>query len=192
MPLTLEDILNAANESLRNNNTLAAEDYLMKLTSTLPNWNRNQNSRVYKTVMRLANKTGLNAYYFKNNNNNNSPPRTGTPITGVAKKVALKWRMGPARNVILPKNNNSIAAPVNLSFNRGNYAIRYTKKWVRNGTNKVIRQYYKVPTFERLTNKKWPVIFRMKNSDIVLAHSPHLKADKTRVYRRNLTLVRFV
>jgi hypothetical protein len=38
-------------------------------------------------------------------NNNNSPPRT--PVTGVAKKAALKWRMGPARNVILPKNTIS-------------------------------------------------------------------------------------
>lgn len=186
MSYTLNQVLNNANRALVENNRNASEDFLMKLTTTLPNWNRNQNSRVYKTVMRLANKAGLNARFFQNNNNSPSPR---TPVTGVAKKAALKWRMGPARNVIL---HNSILAPVNLSFNSGNYAIRYTKRWNRNGVDKVVRQYYKVSTFERLVDKKWPTIFRMKSSDVVAGHSPHLKSDKTRVYRRNLALVRFV
>jgi len=114
------------------------------------------------------------------------------PLTNVAKKAARKWLMGPARNVILPKGNNTLKAPVNLSFNRGNYAIRYTKRWVRNGTNKSVRLYYSVPTFERLAGSKWPDIYRWSGSEIVMNHSPHLKSDKTRVYRRNLALVRFV
>ena len=184
MPYTLNQVLNNANRALAENNRNASEDFLMKLTTTLPNWNQNRNSRVYKTVMRLANKAGLNARFFQNNNKNSSSPRT--PVTGLAKKAALKWRMGPARNVIM---RNSVRAPVNISFNSGNYAIRYTKRW---GQNKVVRQYYKVPTFERLVNKKWPTVFRMKGSNVVLGHSPHLKSDKTRVYRRNLVLVRFV
>lgn len=146
-------------------------------------------ARVYNP--RNGNSLHGNVASLKARYRNASPARAATPLTGVAKKAARKWLMGPARNVILPKNN-AIKAPVNLSFNRGNYAIRYTKRWMRNGNNKSVRMYYSVPTFERLANQKWSDIFRYPGSEIVMNHSPHLKSDKTRVYRRNLALVRFV
>jgi hypothetical protein len=144
----------------------------------------NNSGRLHK----WGNVEKLKAFYHRARN---AAIAARTPVTGVAKKAGLKWLMGPARNVILPKNN-TIKAPINLSFNRGNYAIRYTKRWMRNGNNKSVRLYYSVPIFERLANQKWSDIFRYPGSEIVMHHSPHLKSDKTRVYRRNLALVRFV
>lgn len=187
------------NNRARHIHELNGQYYIITSNGTrrlLPN-----NTRVYnplensnnnnEELIQVSNVATLKASY-----RNRGPARRASPasppLTGVAKKAARKWLMGPARNVILPKGNNTLKAPVNLSFNRGNYAIRYTKRWMRNGNNKSVRMYYSVPTFERLANQKWSDIFRYPGSEIVMNHSPHLKSDKTRVYRRNLALVRFV
>ena len=74
---TLNTMLNHANELIEtknvfgnnNNNKASAEDLLMKLTSTLPNWNQNTTTRLYKTVMKLANAFGANLNNYRNKNN---------------------------------------------------------------------------------------------------------------------------
>ena len=115
------------------------------------------------------------------------------------KSVAKKFLMGPTRNVFLnkngkPRNGNG---PVNLNFNRGNYGIQYTRRWMSNGTNKSVRFYYTVPTFERLVGAKWSSIRHKAPTHVVLKHIPHLPRPKkderqTTVYRRNLALVKFI
>ena len=115
------------------------------------------------------------------------------------KSVAKKFLMGPSRNVFLnkngkPRNGNG---PVNLNFNRGNYGIQYTRRWMSNGTNKSVRFYYSVPTFERLVGAKWSSIRHKAPTHVVLKHIPHLPRPKkderqTTVYRRNLALVKFI
>ena len=115
------------------------------------------------------------------------------------KSVAKKFLMGPSRNVFLnkngkPRNGNG---PVNLNFNRGNYGIQYTRRWMSNGTNKSVRFYYTVPTFERLVGAKWSSIRHKAPTHVVLKHIPHLPRPKkderqTAVYRRNLALVKFI
>jgi hypothetical protein len=115
------------------------------------------------------------------------------------KSVAKKFLMGPTRNVFLnkngkPRNGNG---PVNLNFNRGNYGIQYTRRWMSNGTNKSVRFYYSVPTFERLVGAKWSSIRHKAPTHVVLKHIPHLPRPKkderqTTVYRRNLALVKFI
>ena len=115
------------------------------------------------------------------------------------KSVAKKFLMGPTRNVFLnkngkPRNGNG---PVNLNFNRGNYGIQYTRRWMSNGTNKSVRFYYSVPTFERLVGAKWSSIRHKAPTHVVFKHIPHLPRPKkderqTTVYRRNLALVKFI
>ena len=115
------------------------------------------------------------------------------------KSVAKKFLMGPTRNVFLnkngkPRNGNG---PVNLNFNRGNYGIQYTRRWTSNGTNKSVRFYYSVPTFERLVGAKWSSIRHKAPTHVVFKHIPHLPRPKkderqTAVYRRNLALVKFI
>ena len=115
------------------------------------------------------------------------------------KSVAKKFLMGPSRNVFLnkngkPRNGNG---PVNLNFNRGNYGIQYTRRWMSNGTNKSVRFYYTVPTFERLVGAKWSSIRHKAPTHVVFNRIPHLPPPKkderqTAVYRRNLALVKFI
>lgn len=74
---SLNNMLNSANELIEaknvfgntNNNKASAEDLLMKLTSTLPNWNQNRTTRLYKTIMKLANSFGANLNNYRNKNN---------------------------------------------------------------------------------------------------------------------------
>ena len=135
--------------------------------------------------------------------NNRSPPRAprapAPNYSKTVKSVAKKFLMGPSRNVFLnkngkPRNGNG---PVNLNFNRGNYGIQYTRRWMSNGTNKSVRFYYSVPTFERLVGAKWSSIRHKAPTHVVFKHIPHLPRPKkderqTTVYRRNLALVKFI
>ena len=135
--------------------------------------------------------------------NNRSPPRAprapAPNYSKTVKSVAKKFLMGPSRNVFLnkngkPRNGNG---PVNLNFNRGNYGIQYTRRWMSNGANKSVRFYYSVPTFERLVGAKWSSIRHKAPTHVVLKRIPHLPPPKkderqTAVYRRNLALVKFI
>jgi hypothetical protein len=105
-------------------------------------------------------------------------------------KYAKKWILGPAKNVNVSVAN--LNAPVNLSFNKGNYGIRYTKRWMANGVNKSKSHYYTIPTFERLVGKRWSTIRHNKPTSLISNHLPHAKQIPGRVYRRNLNLVKFV
>jgi len=75
---TLNNMLNYADEMLtlkenlanNNNNRANAENLLTKLTGTIPNWNKNKTTRLYKIVMNLANALGTNISKLKNNTNN--------------------------------------------------------------------------------------------------------------------------
>ena len=128
-----------------------------------------------------------------------SAPSHTPNYSKTVKSVAKKFLMGPSRNVFLnkngkPRNGNG---PVNLNFNRGNYGIQYTRRWMSNGTNKSVRFYYSVPTFERLVGAKWSSIRHKAPTHVVLKHIPHLPRPKkderqTAVYRRNLALVKFI
>ena len=128
-----------------------------------------------------------------------SAPSHTPNYSKTVKSVAKKFLMGPSRNVFLnkngkPRNGNG---PVNLNFNRGNYGIQYTRRWMSNGANKSVRFYYTVPTFERLVGAKWSSIRHKAPTHVVLKHIPHLPRPKkderqTAVYRRNLALVKFI
>ena len=128
-----------------------------------------------------------------------SAPSHTPNYSKTVKSVAKKFLMGPSRNVFLnkngkPRNGNG---PVNLNFNRGNYGIQYTRRWMSNGTNKSVRFYYSVPTFERLVGAKWSSIRHKAPTHVVFNRIPHLPPPKkderqTAVYRRNLALVKFI
>ena len=140
-------------------------------------------------VIRLLEERGATA------NQRNLPARVRNVIAtrlvpNSARKAAKKWILGPARNVNVSTANNN--APVNLSFNKGNYGIRYTKRWISNGVNKTKSHYYTIPTFERLVGKKWSTIRHQGPTTVISAHLPHAKQIAGRVYRRNLNLVKFV
>ena len=157
---------------------------------------------------RVRPRTGIPAYNNFNINHITVAPRapTHTPravnapnYSKTVKSVAKKFLMGPSRNVFLnkngkPRNGNG---PVNLNFNRGNYGIQYTRRWMSNGTNKSVRFYYTVPTFERLVGAKWSSIRHKAPTHVVFNRIPHLPPPKkderqTAVYRRNLALVKFI
>ena len=151
---------------------------------------------------RVRPRTGIPAYNNFNINHITVAPRapSHTPnYSKTVKSVAKKFLMGPSRNVFLnkngkPRNGNG---PVNLNFNRGNYGIQYTRRWMSNGTNKSVRFYYSVPTFERLVGAKWSSIRHKAPTHVVLKRIPHLPPPKkderqTAVYRRNLALVKFI
>jgi hypothetical protein len=107
-----------------------------------------------------------------------------------AKNAAKKWILGPAKNVNVSVAN--LNAPVNLSFNKGNYGIRYTKRWMANGVNKSKSHYYTISTFERLVGKRWSTIRHKTPTTLISNHLPHAKQIPGRVYRRNLNLVKFI
>lgn len=111
-------------------------------------------------------------------------------VPNSARKAAKKWILGPARNVSVSTANKN--APVNLSFSRGNYGIRYTKRWTAKGVNKTKSHYYTIPTFERLVGKKWSTIRHNRPTAVISTHLPHIKQINGLVYRRNLNLVKFV
>lgn len=75
---SLNNMLNYADEMLtlkenlanNNNNKANAENLIMKLTGTVPNWNKNKTTRLYKIIMNLANALGTNISNLKNNTNN--------------------------------------------------------------------------------------------------------------------------
>ena len=151
---------------------------------------------------RVRPRTGIPAYNNFNINHITVAPRapSHTPnYSKTVKSVAKKFLMGPSRNVFLnkngkPRNGNG---PVNLNFNRGNYGIQYTRRWMSNGTNKSVRFYYSVPTFERLVGAKWYSIRHKAPTHVVFNRIPHLPRPKkderqTAVYRRNLALVKFI
>ena len=157
---------------------------------------------------RVRPRTGIPAYNNFNINHITVAPRapTHTPravnapnYSKTVKSVAKKFLMGPSRNVFLnkngkPRNGNG---PVNLNFNRGNYGIQYTRRWMSNGANKSVRFYYTVPTFERLVGAKWSSIRHKAPTHVVFNRIPHLPPPKkderqTAVYRRNLALVKFI
>ena len=145
------------------------------------------------------------------NTNNNRSPRRNLPATpqmnGPAKNVGLRWRniirRGPAERVVplnkngvpRPKNGNT---PVNIGgFSRNSYGIEYSKSKIdKNGTKKVLRFYYTIPTFERLVKKKWSNI-RNKQSTYEVSNGipgypkPRQGEKPMLIRRRNLSLVRF-
>ena len=151
---------------------------------------------------RVRPRMGIPAYNNFNINHITVAPRapSHTPnYSKTVKSVAKKFLMGPSRNVFLnkngkPRNGNG---PVNLNFNRGNYGIQYTRRWMSNGANKSVRFYYSVPTFERLVGAKWSSIRHKAPTHVVFNRIPHLPPPKkderqTAVYRRNLSLVKFI
>jgi len=145
------------------------------------------------------------------NTNNNRSPRRNLPATpqmkGPAKNMGLRWmniiRRGPAERVVplnknglpRPKNGNT---PVNIGgFRRNSYGIEYSKSKIdKNGTKKVLRFYYTIPTFERLVKKKWSNI-RNKQSTYEVSNGipgypkPRQGEKPMLIRRRNLSLVRF-
>ena len=119
-----------------------------------------------------------------NNNGNAALPRR-TRYPNVVHRVYSKWRRGPVQLVPLP--NNAPKAPISLhNFKKGHEAIRHTR---RNATGRSANRYYTVKEFENLTGKSWSTIYRMKPSNIVVEKDP---LNRQRIYRRNLTLVKFV
>lgn len=158
-----------------------------------------------------------NNYNSNANANNNRSPRRNLPATpqipqipqmkGPAKNVGVRWmniiRRGPAERVVplnknglpRPKNGNT---PVNIGgFSRNSYGIEYSKSKIdKNGTKKVLRFYYTIPTFERLVKKKWSNI-RNKQSTYEVSNGipgypkPRQGEKPMLIRRRNLSLVRF-
>jgi ankyrin repeat protein len=103
------------------------------------------------------------------------------------KKAANIWLHGPVVNVSLP--NNKPADPISLkNFNKGNKAIMITKRRVHNGKIHATRYYMEKNTIERLTGRNLHSILRSKNSEN-LFRDP---LNRRSVYRRNLSLIKFV
>lgn len=99
-------------------------------------------------------------------------------------RVVSKWRRGPVQPVPMP--NNAPKAPISLhNFKKGHEAIRHTR---RNASGRSVNRYYTLNEFQSLARKSWPTIYRMKPSDLVVGRDP---MDRQRIYRRNLTLVKF-
>jgi hypothetical protein len=147
---------------------------------------------VRELINRGANATNINLKYVHVNplirNEIGRKLREGIPNS--VKNAAKKWILGPAKNVHVSVAN--LNAPVNISFNKGNYGIRYTKRWMHNGVNKSKSHYYTIPTFEKLVGKRWSTIRHNKPTALISNHLPHAKQIPGRVYRRNLNLVKFV
>ena len=187
---------------------LAHPRYLYRRT-----WTTHPSSRYFN-----GNNYNPNANLFPNRNNssasntnNNRSPRRSLPATpqinGPAKNVGLRWRniirRGPAERVVplnknglpRPKNGNT---PVNIGgFSRNSYGIEYSKSKIdKNGTQKALRFYYTIPTFERLVKKKWSNI-RNKQSTYEVSNGipgypkPRQGEKPMLIRRRNLSLVRF-
>ena len=185
-----------------------AQELLRRGAHVPPNLNAQVRLMLGLPLRRVRPRTGIPAYNNFNINHITVAPRapTHTPravnapnYSKTVKSVAKKFLMGPSRNVFLnkngkPRNGNG---PVNLNFNRGNYGIQYTRRWMSNGTNKSVRFYYTVPTFERLVGAKWSSIRHKAPTHVVFNRIPHLPPPKkderqTAVYRRNLALVKFI
>jgi len=188
--------------------TLAHPGYLYRRTWTTHPSSRYFNGNNYNpNANLLPNRNNSSA----SNTNNNRSPRRNLPATppmkGPAKNVGVRWRniirRGPAERVVplnkngvpRPKNGNT---PVNIGgFSRNSYGIEYSKSKIdKNGTKKVLRFYYTIPTFERLVKKKWSNI-RNKQSTYEVSNGipgypkPRQGEKPMLIRRRNLSLVRF-
>ena len=135
-------------------------------------------TRENAAIPKVQNTNWINRINWMNTNNKNEK------VNNTTKKYAKIWLEGNPTNIKLPENIQP--DPVSLkNFKRGNTSIMVTK---RSSKNKTHNYYYEKNTIERLSNKKWHQIMRLKGSDKVFIDP----LNRRMVYRRNLKNVRFV
>lgn len=146
--------------------------------------NRNQSLNVFaRLVLNL-----LHSHYDVNTRSRPSTTRqsTRTPrYSNTVYRVVSKWRRGPVR--LVPLAGNAPRAVISLhNFKKGHEAIRHTR---RTSNGRVANRYYTVEEFEKLVGKSWPTVYRKKPSNLVFGNDP---MNHRRIYRRNLSLVKFI
>lgn len=147
-------------------------------------WNRNPHSRHYYNTNSNYNSNHINTW--NHGATASAPTAPQRPrYKNVVHRAVSKWRRGPVQLVQLP--NNAPKAPISLhNFKKGHEAIRHTR---RNATGRSSNRYYTVKEFQNLVGKSWSTVYRMKPSSVVFDKDP---MNRRRIYRRELSLVKFI